>query len=271
MSAWTQRRASQPPPACVSLPALPSGSELKHAVETEVIPRLLHLHSAAAPAPQPPPIDAAAVARFTQNLLQGEEPALEQMRQHLESGVPVPQLCLELMAPAARQLGEMWSADGCDFVQVTLATGVLQRMLRAMPSGWTVDGGASALTGRPALFSAVPGEQHTLGLAMVADFFRVVGCQVRQEIAPDGAALLQAVRSQPFDLVGFSIGAERHVPALTRLIAEVRRQSLKPDVKVLAGGPLVSTEPELARSLGADAMAVDALQAILAANTLLTG
>lgn len=268
MSAWTQRRASQPPPACVPLPP---GSDLKFAVETEVIPRLLHLHSAAAPATQPPPIDAAVVDRFTRSLLQGEDPALQQWHEHLEAGVPVPRLCLELMAPAARQLGEMWVADGCDFVQVTLATGLLQRMLRSLPSGWTVDGGASALTGRPALFTAAPGEQHTLGLAMVADFFRVVGCQVRQEIVPDGAALLAVVREQRFDLVGFSIGAERHVDALTRLIAEVRRQSLRHELKVLVGGPLVWTEPELAETLGADALAVDALQAILAANTLLTG
>jgi hypothetical protein len=51
-------------------------------------------------------------------------------------GVPVDAVYMELLAPTAEALGRMWSDDACDFVDVTLATGRLQRAVRELGHGF---------------------------------------------------------------------------------------------------------------------------------------
>lgn len=287
MCAWTQSRPgtlSAPralaDEACASLAPLRFGEShaeaLMRTVETEIIPRLMLLHRApqAPVAPdrrsdlEPGSIDDDEVEAFALHLLDSHDAALTSLRACAARGVPVAALCLHLLAPAARRLGEMWNADECDFAQVTIGLGRLQALLRGLARGLP-SYRAAGLPARCAVFAPAPGEQHTLGLAMVRDFFRASGWEVCDDV-PDGAgALVTLLGGQRFDLVGFSIGAERHVDALAGLIAAVRKASANPRLFVLAGGPLLLARPELAQRLGVDATAADAREAIDAAEALL--
>lgn len=290
MSAWTSgRRPSMGPPslgggeACMGLQSLglggPHADALLRTVETEIIPRLMLLHGGlaqpqaragrAAPAvPLCPAPDDDEVERFTNHLLQGHELALAHLKRAAARGLPAPELCLGLLAPAARRLGELWTADLCDFTQVTIALGRLQGLLHVLTRGL-----ASLADGQPpggrVVFAPAPGEQHTFGLSMVRDFFRSAGWDVWADTPESPDALLALLRRQPFDLVGFSIGSERNVKPLEALIQAVRRESGRRRLRVMVGGPLLLQHPELAPRLGADATADDARQAILAAHTLL--
>lgn len=247
---------------------------LLRTVETEIIPRLMLLHrersrelaslwaSEAGAA-----IDAETVEHFTTELLAGSAQALAALQQIGEQGVPAPRLCLELLAPSARRLGELWSADLCDFTQVTIALGRLQTLVHHVTRGmhlWQVP----PLAPPSVVFAAAPGEQHRLGLSMVRDFFRAAGWEVDPESPERPDALLALVRRRRFDIVGFSIGSERHVKELSTLIAEVRRTSLNRRVRVMVGGPLLLQHSELVDGLGADATADDASRAILVAHEL---
>jgi MerR family transcriptional regulator, light-induced transcriptional regulator len=289
MSAWTQSRPDAPAAprvpsdaACAGMGPLEFANAhadaLMHTVETEIIPRLMLLHRAP-PTPTPPAlrgdldagwIGADEVEAFVDRVLEGHDAAMGGLRECAERGVPVAALCLHLLAPAARRLGDLWNADLCDFTQVTIALGRLQALLRGIASGLPSFAEA-APQGRLALFAPAPGEQHTLGLAMVRDFFRASGWDVCDEAPghPDG--LLSLMSSRHFDLIGFSIGSERHVDALADLVAAVRKASANRLLRVLAGGPLLLAQPDLARRLGVDATATDARQAILAADGLLFG
>jgi methanogenic corrinoid protein MtbC1 len=244
-------------------------------VEHQIIPRLMMLHrqgdaSAARPAPvhRGTVLGEADVVDFTDALITGYDHALARLRAMADAGVPPTTLCLDLMAPAARRLGELWCADLCDFTQVTIALGRLQGLLRHVAGGM-----APTRTGQPAslrrsIFMPAPGEQHTLGLAMVRDFFRAANWEVWGDEPGDTRGLLNLMRRERFDLLGFSIGSERHFDELAALIARARAVSINAGLLVLVGGPLLLQQPGLAEKLGADATASDASQAILVADQL---
>ena len=80
-----------------------------------------------------------------------------------ERGVSVESLYLDLFAPAARRLGEMWDSDECDFSTVTVALGRLQRLLRELSPAFGTEIGHPA-NGRRALFVQPRDEQHSFGL-----------------------------------------------------------------------------------------------------------
>jgi hypothetical protein len=63
------------------------------------------------------------VVQFTELVLTHHEPALAILRSLAERGATAHELCLDLLAPAARRLGEMWNTDCCDFTDVTIALG----------------------------------------------------------------------------------------------------------------------------------------------------
>ncbi len=287
MSAWTRGRRVPPvapndraSEACATFGQLNAAvgyaETLLRTVETEIIPRLMLLHRQDVPVTRPAlpaelqeiEADDDDVEAFTDLLLLGLEQAQAFVRARAEDGMPVPLICLNLLAPAARRLGDMWNQDLCDFAQVTIALSRLHALLRTLASGLPAysDGQAN---GRTAAFAPAPGEQHTLGLAMVRDFFRASGWDVSDGCSEQPDDVIALVRERRFDLVGFSIGSARHTDALKMLITAIRKVSTNRRLLVLVGGPLLIADPQLANTLGADASAGDARQAILAAEGLL--
>ncbi len=248
---------------------------LVRTVETEIIPRLMWLHrhgggsaDANGLAPNDAPlIGESQTIEFTELILRGHEPALAYVDALVAQGATMETLCLNLLAPAARRLGELWNADLCDFTDVTIALGRLQALLHGLASG-SRRLRTAATSGRTALFMPVPGEQHTFGLTMVCDFFRTSGWQVRGETSTPAQALIGLVRDHWFDLVGISIGNDRSIDALAMLIRAIRKSSKNRAVYVLTGGPLLVSRPQIAALVGADATAADARQAILAVERL---
>jgi MerR family transcriptional regulator, light-induced transcriptional regulator len=279
-----RRQSTAADPACERGWLRPSGhgagaeqaDALFRTVENEIIPRLMLLHRAVKGLAEPPGgatrdpvvLGERQVQAFTDLIIEGHEPALRYLNALVAQGATLDALCLGLLAPAARRLGDLWNADLCDFTVVTIALGRLQGMLRALSSELRLPRNA-ACAGRAVLFAPVPGEQHTFGLAMVCDFFRTSGWEVWGEAPMRAEAVVDLVRDRRFDLVGFSIGNDRSIQALAELIRCVRRSSKNRVVRVLAGGPLLVVQPQIAALVGADATAADAGQAMLEAERLI--
>ncbi len=242
-------------------------------VETEIIPRLMLLHGGSGATPPAADVDSRVlvdtheVERFTELLLRGLEPAAAHLLQRIESGAALDALCLGLLAPAARRLGELWNADLCDFTAVTIGLGRLHALLRGLSSNLRLPAATQA-DGRSALFAPVTGEQHTFGLTMVCDFFRSAGWDVWGNSPADPESVLVLVRDHRFDVIGLAIGNDRSTQALAELIRAVRKSSRNRAVLVLVGGPLLVVRPEVCAQVGADATAPDASQAMLAAERL---
>jgi methanogenic corrinoid protein MtbC1 len=119
---------------------------------------------------------------------------------------------------------------------------------------------------RRVLLVAQSGDTHTFGLQMVAEFFKRGAWSVDMAASATEEALGQIVRDDWFTVVGFSISCEPNLPALTETILSVRRQSANPKIGILVGGPAFLGNPGDAARVGADGMAIDAIQAVLEAE-----
>lgn len=245
-------------------------SRLVDTIERDIIPRLVRAHASApaVPAPVTGP-DRDDVVRFTAHVMARDDAAIDAQLGALRArGVTVESLFLDLLSPVARHLGELWDDDRCHFADVTVGLGRLQQIMRSLSSafGTEIDPPPG---GRRALLMPAPGEQHTFGLSMVAEFFARAGWEVAGVMDPASARFEDRVKNEWFDLVGISAGSTTRVDGMLACIAAVRRHSHNRAVAVMVGGPLFVVHPELVERLGADGVATDGRQAPLLAERLL--
>lgn len=245
---------------------------LVRALESEVIPRLLRAHRAVEP-PKTEVHDVvpteAEVRAFAQLVLaRDDRPASELIDSLRGRGASVEGLFLHLLAPAARHLGSLWEQDLCDFTEVTVGVGRMQQLMRELSPvfGTEVEHPPHGLR---ILLAPAPGEQHTFGLSMVAEFFRRAGWEVVGGMAEADADPVDMVREMWFDVVGLSVGNEARLDWLSTGIAALRRSSLNQGIGVMVGGPIFREHPEHVALVGADATAVDGRHAPMLAESLL--
>jgi methanogenic corrinoid protein MtbC1 len=175
-------------------------------------------------------------------------------------GTSVDSVFLDLLAPTARHLGELWESDTVDFANVTLAVGRLQMVMRQLGDAFfeqvsRTDGGESAL------LTTIPGEQHSFGLSMVAEFFRRAGWNLCTGPFSSHQELTSLVHNHWFDVVGFSVSSDRRLEELKKDIRDIRRDSRNRNVGIMLGGPMMAQHPDLVASIGADMMSLDAMTA----------
>jgi methanogenic corrinoid protein MtbC1 len=173
---------------------------------------------------------------------------------------------LDLLQGAARKLGEWWLADVASFADVTVGTSRLQHAMREIGPAFrsTLE---LPVPGRM-LLAPASGEQHTFGLAMVADFLLRAGFDVDVAGSVDEAAHGLA-RGDWYDLVGVSVGCRHRLDALAADIARLRGASCNRRIGVMVGGPVFVAHSYYATRVGADATAIDAREAPDAARQLL--
>ncbi len=274
-------QTEQPTAPLRQRPAIPPAPHARvleimtHTVEKDVIPRLLHSlrgeHPVERPAiSAPSPVSSEQIAQLAALVTAREEARAIAFVEALHvAGVPAETLYLDLLAPTARQLGQMWTDDDCDFTDVTIGLFLLQNALRELGATFQC-GGATDATALRALLVPLPGEQHTFGLSMVFDFFRRAGWNAWSGPVESDAELSGLVSNAWFDLVGFSLACDEQLDDVRQVIRLVRRHSRNPDVPVMVGGPGFAANPALAALVGADGTAVDGLQAVQQAKALVT-
>ena len=152
-----------------------------------------------------PLFDEAAIRAFADEVLAHEVNTLADIIiGHLDREVAPETLFIQLIAPTARELGEKWNRDECDFVDVTMGLWRLQLLLRTIavwappPDGW-------ALKTHRALFTTMPRDQHSLGTLMIGECFQRAGWDVETLIEPEQSEILLALGSSSFDVVGLTV------------------------------------------------------------------
>ncbi|MDO8906811.1 B12-binding domain-containing protein [Hydrogenophaga sp.] len=264
------RTDSDPPPGGPALQAM----LLANAVEYEIIPRLMLAHRLpleceALAEIEISKISLGDIADFAAMALRSDDTEVRASVLILrDRGVPIESIFMDLLAPVARHLGDMWERDLCTFSEVTLALGRLQKVLRDNSSAFGRQSGTHPNSeGRRILLMPCPGEQHTFGLSMVAEIFHRASWDVITCFLPtDTAAAI--VRREWYDVVGFSLGNEAGVTRLREAMGQVREQSQNPLVSIIAGGPLFNLQPEIGAQVPADAIITDGLKAPAMAEKL---
>jgi methanogenic corrinoid protein MtbC1 len=171
----------------------------------------------------------------------------------------------ELLAPAARLLGQMWERDDCDFMTVTLGVHRLNQIMKEAEAD-AEEPAFSRSFDRRILLLPAPGEQHGFGIAMISDGFRAAGWCVRSAPAVSRGQLLRMVKDEWFDVVGLSVSTERSLKGLPACIRAVRSASRNKRTLLMLGGYAINCHPERSRFLGADCVAEDAGKAVQLAN-----
>lgn len=217
-----------------------------------------------------------ATARLLRAAVAGDAAAGAAVLERLiATGETVEAVLLEVIQPAARRLGRCWDEDELSFAEVTLAAGLLQRLMTLMLEGHPrrLDAVAEAASGparrATALFCALPGCQHRLGLRMVGALFARAGWHARvAEDQPEAGLLEQLLDMQP-GLIGLSIGSEMELQRATAFILRAREISAHFNPVIMVGGAATARFPARAAALGADFVSGDGDDALSRASRYL--
>ena len=184
-----------------------------------------------------------------------------------QRGATLDMICLDLLAPAAREFGILWDQDECDFMQVTVGLCRLHQLLRHMsPEFANFDLDDAQRAERRILLATCPGEQHTFGIALVAQFLRRAGWDVWHEFLSTRAEIVEVCGQHWFSVVGLSVATDMHIDDLADTIRLIRSTSRNRAIGIMVGGPLLVERPEMAQIVGADATAADGPQAVVRAE-----
>ena len=239
---------------------------LAQAIQHEIIPRLMLAHRTPAECSAPynniaEAISPADVRDFVNVLLKGvEADALRWTEDLRRKGSSVETLYLDLLAPAARHLGDMWNEDLCDFTDVTIGLGQLHKILHILHDEhdrhqYPVPNGLSVL------LMPAPGEQHTLGLTMVSDFFQRAGWEVAGGPYASSDDPVMLIKKRAYDAVGFSLATSMGLNRLKDCITAVRAAAAPSPVCIIVGGPYFTAHPDQVTHVGADLLVQDASSA----------
>lgn len=153
---------------------------------------------------------------FCEALISKDETAAADIISGLKDVHTAPEFVyVHYLAAAARILGEWWEEDRTTFWQVTIGVARLLAIVRSMSRLFEKQSDRSA---KSAVFAAVPGEQHVLGLHMAADMFRKDGWEVLCFYGMDHDQLVSRIEKTRVDAIGLSISGAHSIDALSRLV-----------------------------------------------------
>jgi methanogenic corrinoid protein MtbC1 len=249
-----------------------AGIDLFHSIEAEIIPRLVQEHRnaerRAAGSPAISSVSPSELKSFTAAVLLDRIDEASTLVAAMRSrGIPVERIMLDLLAPTAIKLGEMWEDDDFDFLSVTISIGRLQQVLREL-SGAFQSVSPAEQPCHKVLLSTVPGETHIFSLLLVDQFFRGDGWDTWTLPGATRNELIDVVGREAFALVGLSVSCDVCISELAQLIPALRSASMNKMLRIMVGGRIFNGRPEFALELGADGTANDGPAALVQARRI---
>lgn len=268
----TDKGKRRPSPAM----SISRADQLRLTIESEIIPRLMLVsHGGGAVEPSSDQARESSVSgddvlELTSLLLAGDSvQASALIGRLIDGGASRFGLLLDLLAPTAKRLGELWENDVADFFEVTVAVGFLQQWLRRFELDEALIG-SNDLENRSVLLAPVSGEQHTFPIQILEAFFRREGWSTELCLGPDLSGAIRKVKRVPVDVIGLSMSRDDLLDQLALDIECLRKASCKSSMVVLVGGRAFAGRPELVKRVGADATADDARSAVSLAERLVS-
>ncbi|MEO1222479.1 MAG: cobalamin B12-binding protein, partial [Pseudomonadota bacterium] len=193
---------------------------------------------------------------------------LEEVDHLLYSGVAFNAIYIDLLAPAARRLGELWEQDQCDFVDVTMGLWRLQEVLHELSARTPHRPMLLQPTAKKALFLPMPGDQHFLGPQVLEEVFACEGWDTVVMTKPLRKQVLALLSRESFDLVALTLSRDCPSAAIGNIIKAMRSVSRNEHVTILVGGHMINQNPAVVTEVGADGTGADARAALEVAERL---
>jgi methylmalonyl-CoA mutase cobalamin-binding domain/chain len=249
--------------------------DLRKTIESEILPRLMLVHSDhptvyADSAPRLDPIGTDNINRFVRVMIDHSATSgREIIDDYVRNGMAMEKIYLDLLAPAAQRMGELWEDDIRNFTEVTIGLCRLHEIIRHN----SLSSSGNHLLPTPEtpsiLLSTACDDQHVFGVIMVAEFFRKAGWQVTCEPSATMQELVRISALHNYDVIGLSIARSYEATEISEVIQNLRKSSHNPDVKIMLGGALIARDASFADAVGADIAVTDAERAPTAAMNLL--
>lgn len=223
-----------------------------------------YLETGIAPLQLPAPASWPEAAELEVALLAGRQgEALALLNRCMDAGHALIDVELHVIQPALYRIGEKWQANEVSVAQEHLASAIVQAimtlgLLRSTPP---------APVGKRVLLACVEGNEHAIGLRMVADAFQLAGWELQYLGAnvPTSALLRQVEAWQPH-LVGLSVSFPQQLRIVRNVIARMEEHFGATRPPVIVGGLAINRFNQLAGVVGADASGGDARAAVECAN-----
>jgi methanogenic corrinoid protein MtbC1 len=193
---------------------------------------------------------------------------LEEVDLLLSRGVSVDAIYVDLMAPAARRLGELWEQDQCDFIDVTMGLWRLQEVLHELSARSPKRPNLLQPGAKKALFMPMPGDQHFMGPQVLEEVFAGEGWDTAIMIKPLRKQVLALLSRESFDLVALTLSRDCPTAAIRNIIKAIRSVSRNEHVTILVGGHMINQNPAIVSEVGADGTGADARAALEVAERL---
>jgi MerR family transcriptional regulator, light-induced transcriptional regulator len=208
------------------------------------------------------PSDLPQVAEFTRSLIDGDvRSARSLMQTTWQSLGDYVEIATRLFQPALYDVGRLWERNQITVAREHLATAISQTLLTQLFL-------TAELVAKPAekiaLFAAVEGNQHHMGLRIVSDAFELAGwvALFLGANTPTDALVDQVDRVRP-DVLGLSASMVQHLPPLQRAVHTLKAELGTRCPDILIGGLATNQHNEVWRWIGADAWAPDAKRAVM--------
>jgi methanogenic corrinoid protein MtbC1 len=203
---------------------------------------------------------------FEKALLAGDRSSADALLTHLlQNGRGLLDAELHVIQPALYRIGKKWQNNLVTVAQEHLATAIAQ----AVMNHGLLQSQISPSNGRLVVLACVEGNNHTVGLQMVADAFQLAGWNVHFLGAnvPIKSLIEHLGQVKP-NLLGLSVSFAQQLPAVKAVISSLKQS---PDISrpsVIVGGLAINQFNGLVDKLGSDGWSPDARSAVSYASAL---
>jgi methanogenic corrinoid protein MtbC1 len=160
----------------------------------------------------------------------------------LENGMSLPALYQRVITPAMYAIGELWEKGVVTVADEHAATVLTHRVLAGLRPPAPVRLDAAGAPSPRVVLAAVEGEQHALGLRMVADVLEEAGyCAICLGADVPTDALFQSLTAFSPSVLALSATMPELAPTIESVAARARREH--PDLEVIVGGQAVPATP----------------------------
>jgi methanogenic corrinoid protein MtbC1 len=215
---------------------------------------------------EPGHLHAPLARQFIQSLIQGDRQAASRLvLDAVEDGLSVPEIYLNVLQPTLYEIGRLWQTKRIHVAREHFCTAAIKSIMSQLHRPVAANG---EKTGPIIVTTCVAGDQHDIGIQMVADFFEMAGWESYYLGAntPTDSVVNELIERRA-DVLGISVTITSYIPALAGLILAVRRTPECKEVKILVGGYPFRLDPDLWSAVGADGEALDAEGAIQKAES----
>lgn len=232
-------------------------SEQMALIEAVTAPALTNLYTAA---PAETVEDKSVAGTFLDTLRHGGPRSASAMVNGLmHNGRSIGDLYMDVMQPSLQEIGRLWQINEITVAEEHYLTAAIQMIMAQLyPQLF-----AKAPT-RPSVVTACsPGELHEIGARMVADLLQFEGFDSHFVGASTPARdLVDFVVAKRAVVVGLSTTIAPNLAQVEQTIRALRADSRSSDVKIVVGGGPFTRIASLWKTIGADAFASDAREAV---------